>query len=249
MRFTLLIMFAFMSYAFRLPCAELPFVKNLEKDQRVEIVSDSVEIHVDSLPENQKFQPRIAPLLSLTKEYPITIDSNNRMRLEAPQRDLEEAKHNIDLWRQKTFPWKGLLTVLLFASIVMMIKLKQKNLKSVFRNQMNQELNAQKKGMQALEVLRNLLKKQNYEEFYLQITDIVRCFIEERFQIKTSIKTTQEFLQEMAQYPELDSKTQTLLSDFLLRADKVKFADHSPSYQECEEAYKAAETLMTYSNT
>ena len=222
MRFTLYLI-AFMCYSFSLSCAE-------------------------DLPENQQFQPKIAPLLSLTEKYPITIDSNNRMNLlENPQSNLEEAKRNVYLWRLKTIPWKELLAVLLFVSIAAMIKLKPKSPESV--SQIDQELNAQKKGLQSLEIIQNLLKKQNYEQFYLQLTDTVRRFIEERYQIKASIKTTEEFLQEMTQYPTLDPKTQNLLSEFLQRADQVKFAEHQPSSKECEEAYKAAETLISYPNT
>ena len=198
--------------------------------------------------ESQKFQPKIAPLLSLTEEYPVTIDAKNRQELlENPQRNLEEEKRNVYLFHLKTFPWEELLAILLFVIIVMIIKFKPKNQGLLAqKTKEDQIFNARKKGLDSLEALRknDLLKNQKFEEFYLQITDTVRHFVEEKFQIKTSIKTTQEFLQEMTQYPKLDKKTQTLLSDFLLRADHVKFAVHLPTPKECEEAYKAAETLI-----
>lgn len=214
----ILYIFAFMCYSFSLSCAE-------------------------GFSENQEFQPKIAPMLSLTEKYPIIIDSNNQINLlENPKNNFEEAKRNVHLWRLKTFPWEELLTVLLFISFAMLIKFKSKSPKSIV--QKDQELDAKKKGLQDLKQVQNFLEKQNFEQFYLQLTETVRRFIEEKFQIKISIKTTEEFLQEMTQYPTLDPKTQTLLAEFLLRADQVKFADHQPSSKECEEAYQAAKTLI-----
>jgi hypothetical protein len=238
MRFTLYIFFPCLWFTFYLSCTDTP--KNIRKEQRIEMPSDTFEIWVDPFPKDKKFVPKITPLLSLTEEYPIIMDSSNHSKLENLQKNVEEAKRNVDLWRFKSFPWKELLALFLFASVVILVK-GAKNLENFPKTE---ELDAEKKSLQALEGLKPLLEKQDYKEFYVQTNDVVRCFIEEKLQIKTSTKTTPEFLQEMARSSQLNFKIQILVSDFFQEAERIKFAAHLPSRNQCEEAYKSAKALI-----
>ena len=82
------------------------------------------------------------------------------------------------------------------------------------------------------------------EKFYVDLTNAVRRFIEEKYLIRTTSQTTQEFLYKMANDPVFDNETQAMLSDFLISSDRVKFADHNPTREDCEEALQTAEQFI-----
>lgn len=223
----------------------ISFISKKSEDKPVEMISNIFEINVTAL-ENPKFQPLITPLLSMKEEYPILMDSKNRIKLNE-NFSIDEKQRNVALLRQKTLPWNELLAVILFALLAIIIKYQPKRGEEPLqRTQEAARLDASDKGSHALEQLKDqeLVQPQHCEEYYLQITNIVRQFIEEKYLIRASIKTTQEFLVEMTQNPQLSESVQALLSEFLIRSDRVKFAEHVPTPVECEEAYKAAETLI-----
>lgn len=79
--------------------------------------------------------------------------------------------------------------------------------------------------------LDNLLGDQNSENpalsvelFFVEISGIIRKYLEHRFQVKAPDLTTDEFLQLSAATSELSREHQSLLSEFLKQADIVKFA-------------------------
>lgn len=224
--------------------------KEQENAQAVEIISDIFTVHITAPKEKEAFKPIPAPLLSLTDEYPIAIDASNRQNLlDSPQRNIKEAKYNQEIWRQKSFPWEGFLGIIAFAVLALIIKFKPKEAQQKKEeNQAQRILFSREKGIQAL----GMLKQKTFqaplerEDFYLQITRIVRSYIEETFQIHAETETTQEFLNEMMQSAKLTQDQKNLLSDFVVEADRVKYANHSPSPEECTKAYKAAEKLIIY---
>ena len=100
------------------------------------------------------------------------------------------------------------------------------------------------KRLQSLE-LANLRNKNLYESYYVELTDIVRRFIEDKYQLPATSQTTDEFLQGAAQNPSFEPQTKYLLTQFLEYADKVKFAQHQPSSEDVEKAYDAAKQIIT----
>ena len=85
---------------------------------------------------------------------------------------------------------------------------------------------------------------ESMDAFYVQLTQIVRSYLEDRFALRSPELTTQEFLTEMGRSPDLARSHQQLLRDFLEQADLVKFAGHRPSEEVVAESVAAAERFL-----
>jgi len=101
----------------------------------------------------------------------------------------------------------------------------------------------------AYEQLRRLLAKNYIEqgktkEFYYELSDIVRHYIEDRFDLRAPELTTEEFLSELAGSDALHARHKSLLQQFLQQCDLVKFAKYNPNEEENEKAYAAARRLI-----
>jgi hypothetical protein len=83
------------------------------------------------------------------------------------------------------------------------------------------------------------------DAFYVELSQIVRRYLENRFALRSPELTTQEFLSEMGRSPDLARSHQRLLRDFLEEADLVKFAGHRPEAQGVSESIAAAEQFLT----
>lgn len=101
----------------------------------------------------------------------------------------------------------------------------------------------------AFEALRNLLNK-NYlktvkvREYYFELSDIVRHYVEDRFQLRAPEMTTEEFLSTLKDSSVLNAGQKTLLKDFLSHCDMVKFAKYLPDEKESEASYESAKRFI-----
>lgn len=82
------------------------------------------------------------------------------------------------------------------------------------------------------------------ERFCVVVSDAVRWYLEERFQLRAPERTTEEFLGELREAGRLSDLQQSLLGDFLTRCDLVKFARHEPSEPELRALHDAAVRLV-----
>ncbi|MBN1269005.1 MAG: hypothetical protein JXB04_05415 [Kiritimatiellae bacterium] len=101
----------------------------------------------------------------------------------------------------------------------------------------------------ALEALRALLAKgwiesDQAEPFYVELSAIVRRYIEERFALRAPERTTEEFIREAAASRRLTDAHQELVRAFLEQSDLVKFARHRPARDDMHAAHAAAERLV-----
>jgi len=72
------------------------------------------------------------------------------------------------------------------------------------------------------------------EQFHTLLSDVIRRFLELRFQLPAQEQTTAEFLEEMRRSSQLTAEQQALLRDLMERWDLVKFARAHPSAEECQ---------------
>lgn len=103
----------------------------------------------------------------------------------------------------------------------------------------------------ALEELKMLLRqdligKHRVKEFYLELTMIVRRYIERQHRVRAPEQTTQEFLAAAGQDPRFTPAVLERLKDFLEAADLVKFAAHRPTGTATD---RAVETAQRYIET
>lgn len=101
----------------------------------------------------------------------------------------------------------------------------------------------------ALRLLRRLKEKDyisngNFELFYVELSNIVRHYIEDRFHLRAPELTTEEFIREAIQSKRLSSEHQKVTADFLEQSDLVKFARHTPQADDMRTAYDTAEHLV-----
>ena len=83
-----------------------------------------------------------------------------------------------------------------------------------------------------------------FKVFYIELSDIVRHYLENRFQIKAPEMTTEEFLNFVKTSPDLRADHKEILKDFLNGCDMVKFAKHVPSVNEAQANFELAKKLI-----
>ena len=78
---------------------------------------------------------------------------------------------------------------------------------------------------------KSLWQKKQVKEYYIQLTDIVRDYIEQRFRTPAMELTTDELLEKVKVHKDIVSYY-SILSDILHTADLAKFAKAEPLPQE-----------------
>jgi hypothetical protein len=80
--------------------------------------------------------------------------------------------------------------------------------------------------------------------FFVELSGIVRRYLERRFWLRSPELTTERFLEVVSGSPDLGIEHQTQLRDFLRQCDLVKFAHHIPSPESVQHAIRAAERFI-----
>ena len=96
-------------------------------------------------------------------------------------------------------------------------------------------------ALQRLEDIRTLMQPENAREFSTAVSDIVRSYIEQGFQLTATHRTTEEFLRDLLESPDAaPASHRALLSEFLHQCDLVKFAGISLTLQNMESLHHSA---------
>lgn len=85
---------------------------------------------------------------------------------------------------------------------------------------------------------------EHVDTFYVELSGIVRRYLEDRFDLRAPELTTEEFLDLAGQSNELTAEHKQLLRDFLKQADLVKFAGHRPSREVIQSSLDAAQRFL-----
>ena len=80
--------------------------------------------------------------------------------------------------------------------------------------------------------------------FFVDLSAIVRQYLEDRFELRAGELTTEEFLAQASGSPDLVADHQALLRAFLRRADLVKFANMRPTDTDVQESVAAARRFL-----
>jgi len=81
------------------------------------------------------------------------------------------------------------------------------------------------------------VKAGRIKEFYERISDILRHYIEHRFDLRAPERTTEEFLIELQWTDVLSASDKERLGEFLRHCDLVKFAKHSPTTEQIQRTF------------
>jgi hypothetical protein len=82
------------------------------------------------------------------------------------------------------------------------------------------------------------------DAWYVALSDVVRVYLEGRFQLRAPELTTEEFLAVARRTPDLGESHRDLLGSFLERCDQVKFAGWRPGSTESLEVLGAARSFV-----
>lgn len=82
------------------------------------------------------------------------------------------------------------------------------------------------------------------DAWYVELSAIVRRYLEDRFNLRAPELTTEEFLREARRTAELTEAHRSLLTQFLEDCDRVKFAGYRPDNAESQAAFERAETFI-----
>jgi len=82
------------------------------------------------------------------------------------------------------------------------------------------------------------------DDWFVDLSAIVRRYLEHRYDIRAPELTTEEFLLVATARPELDDAHRSLLSEFLDRCDRVKFAGYRPESDESLASLDAARRFV-----
>jgi Domain of unknown function (DUF4381) len=100
-------------------------------------------------------------------------------------------------------------------------------------------------ALQRLEEIRTLMQPARAREFSTAASDIVRSYIEQRFAVTATRRTTEEFLRDLLEAPNASlARHQSLLGDFLHQCDFVKFAAMSLNEQDMESLRQSARVFI-----
>jgi hypothetical protein len=102
------------------------------------------------------------------------------------------------------------------------------------------------KAYARLESLRSkgLMEREYLKPFYIDLSDIIRHYLEEQLSMKVSEMTTEEFLTSLKTSPVLNDSQQELLKEFLSICDMVKFAKFQPTKDEAKRSFDLAKLLV-----
>ena len=100
----------------------------------------------------------------------------------------------------------------------------------------------------AFEELRSLIEARLVEkgmikEYYIRISDIIRKYIERKYNVLALDKTTWELYREL-RAKNFNRAHADMIRDFLEDCDLVKFAKYAPAQKEIEEIYARAKEIV-----
>jgi hypothetical protein len=90
----------------------------------------------------------------------------------------------------------------------------------------------------------NLLNQGKIKLFYIGISNVLRYYIEHRFNINAPDRTTEEFLAELTSANTLSMTDKDHLGEFMHHCDLVKFAKHDPSSEDNDKTIRIVKDFI-----
>ena len=113
------------------------------------------------------------------------------------------------------------------------------------RNRRARILSLHEVALQRLEDIRALMQPASAREFSTAVSDIVRNYIERRFDVTATRRTTEEFLRDLLDSPNASlARHQSLLGEFLYQCDFVKFAAMALTVENMESLRQSARAFV-----
>ncbi len=106
-------------------------------------------------------------------------------------------------------------------------------------------LTLSEKTLERLDSTRPLMRPATAREFGIAASEVIRDYIEKRFDVVATQRTTEEFLQTLLQSSnEALARHRSLLAEFLQQCDFVKFAGASLAVADMEALFRSARSFV-----
>lgn len=103
------------------------------------------------------------------------------------------------------------------------------------------KLTLAEQALERLEQTRPLMRPDSAREFGIAASEVIRSYIERRFEVRATQRTTEEFLQALLQGSnEALSRHRALLGQFLQQCDFIKFAGTKLAAADLESLFQSA---------
>jgi hypothetical protein len=147
-----------------------------------------------------------------------------------------------DIRGPKSLPmWSWLVTVLLLGTLVTALYAAYRFRGRGRRNARHRDLTLSEQTLALLERARSLMQTATAREFGITTSEVIRHYIEKRFDVSATQRTTEEFLQALLHSSnEALARHRPLLADFLHQCDFVKFAGASLAVTDLEKLFESA---------
>jgi len=163
-----------------------------------------------------------------------------------PGAALAEAAEDIrDIRGPKTAPGSWLVPAILATVVVVALcayifwRQRQRGMRR------NQPLSLSERTLQRLDSTRPLMSPDTARAFGIAASELIRDYIEQRFDVVATQRTTEEFLQALLQSSnEALARHRSLLAEFLQQCDFVKFAGGSLAVTDMESLFLSARRFV-----
>lgn len=161
---------------------------------------------------------------------PIDVQVDTVLTVDPQQADIEDIRDPLTA----PLPWEWIVGGALFALLLALLawKLYRRKKPEVVAEEPPPP--AYEIALERLDVLlkSDMLDSGRMKEFYLELTQLLRVYIEGQFYMRAPERTTEEFLEELRQSLAFNPEQRELLRQILQHGDMVKFAELKPSKQE-----------------
>lgn len=207
----------------------------------IELYSSVFSVSVNSLPPTEE-QVSPSPLLPLRDRPVLALNEGNRQRLEQDEEHRQVVLDAADASSRHRRYLLWLMVILVASGLVVILARRVR-----WQPPEPPPRDPRAVALLALEelVAKGLPEKCIFDLFYVELTAIVRRFVEDCYKIRAPEQTTEEFLSEASRHPAFDAKTKSSLREFLSLADLVKFARHHPTLEQCIETLDAARLFVS----
>lgn len=223
----------------------LNFQSKSEPHKRHTLYPPSIECEIQMIQEDPMSELEIAAPLSLDPKPNLEVDhANRKVFFQNSEKEFQKVRSQF-LKKAPSMKWKWFVLAFVLGLVVFkayQLLTKQKNLQNLF----TPSETPRERALRALNQLKQkkLPQKGQYDAFYVEITQIVRKYIEGHYHVNAPEQTTQEFLQVVLGQSLFNEQINHYLTEFLKFADLVKFARLNPNIEDCHQAEEAAQSFI-----
>jgi hypothetical protein len=198
----------FLSGTFQIPAFKFEFYDvNSPDDKKYEITTEPIDIEVASLLGEQRAELKIASIEGV-----------------------------VEMPAKPSYWWVWVLCAAgIIAAAGFWVHLRRRRIKELVR--IFKPAHEIAYGRLRALVKQDLIKAGKIKEFYERISDILRHYIEHRFNLRAPERTTEEFLAELPSAGVLAQPEQERLGEFLRHCDLVKFAKYNPTAEQIQKTF------------